>query len=103
VQVSAEENPTLTVKDVQARLRAGETIENLAREAQWTIEKVERFAGPILQERAYIIGLAQDVVIRKESGREAITFLETVISRLAPRQVDMNDVEWNCWRLDDGS
>lgn len=101
--VSNVEGAPLTVKEIQARLRSGEPIEALAREAQWTVEKVERFAGPILQERAYIIGLAHDVVMRKEIGRENLNFVEVVASRLAPRQVDMNAAEWNAWRLEDGS
>ena len=103
VPVNVEENSSLTVKEIQARLRSGESIENLARESQWSLEKVERFAGPILQERSYVIGLAQDVVVRKESGHEPINFAEIVEFRLAPRQVDMDNVEWNCWRLEDGS
>lgn len=103
VQVNVEEKSALTVKEIQARLRSGDSIENLAQEAQWSIDKVERFAGPILQERSYIIGLAQDLVIKKESGREPVSFIETVTARLAPRQVDMADVEWNCWRLEDAS
>lgn len=101
--VNEVENVPLTVKEIQARLRSGEPIESLARAAQWTIEKVERFAGPILQERTYVIGLAHDVVMRKENGRENLNFAEVVASRLAPRQVDMNAVEWNAWRLEDGS
>ncbi len=100
--VSDIEPGTITIREIQARLRSGEPIESLAREAQWTVEKVERFAGPIVQERAYIIGLAQDVVMRKESGRENLTFLEIVGSRLAPRHVDMAAAEWNAWRLEDG-
>lgn len=103
VSVSNDENTLLTVKEIQARLRAGDTVENLAREAQWSIDKVERFASPILQERSYIIGLAQDVVMKKESGRDPVNFIETVTARLAPRQVDMEDVEWNCWRTEDGT
>lgn len=94
---------SITVKEIQARLRSGESIESLAREAQWSVEKVERFASPILQERTYIIGLAHIVILRKENGREPITFLEIVDSRLTPRQVDMSAVEWNTWRLADGS
>ena len=101
--VSTEDEVILTVKEIQARLRSGETIEGLAREAKWTMEKVERFAGPILQERSYIIGLAQDVILRRESGREPLTFFEVVATRLAPRQVDMGAVEWICWRLENGT
>lgn len=101
--VRENEDGSITVKEIQARLRAGESMGDLAREAQWTIEKIERFAGPIMQERAYIIGLAQEVIIRKDNGRDPMSFIDVVASRLAPRQVDMTAVEWNAWRLEDGS
>ncbi len=92
---------SITVKEIQARLRAGESIDSLAREAQWTTEKVERFAGPILQERTYIIGLAHNVMLR--SGGNPSSFGETVTAKLAPRQVDMTTINWNAWRQDDGT
>ena len=98
--VRDSEAGSITVKEIQARLRAGESIETLAREAQWTTEKVERFAGPILQERTYIIGLAHNVIIR---GAGNLSFGETVMAKLAPRQVDMASADWNAWRLDDGN
>jgi hypothetical protein len=101
--VRTHDGETISVKEIQARLRSGEPIETLAKDANCTIEKIERFAGPILQERDYIIGLAQNVIMRKESGREPVTFLEVVTSHLAPRQVDMNEVEWSSWRIEDGS
>ena len=101
--VRTNEGETISVREIQARLRSGEPMETLAREANCTIDKIERFAGPILQERAYIIGLAQDVVIRKESGREPVTFFEVVTSHLAPRQVDMDAIEWQSWRIENGS
>jgi hypothetical protein len=101
--VRTGEGEVISVREIQARLRSGEPMEILAREADCSIDKIERFAGPIMQERAYIIGLAQEVVIRKESGRGPVTFLEVVTSHLAPRQVDMDEVEWNTWRIEDGS
>ena len=101
--VRSSDGESISVKEVQARLRAGEAIESVARDANWTIEKVERFAGPIQQERAYIISMAQSAIVRKENGREANTFIEIVTSRLAPRDIDMASVDWNCWRLDDGT
>lgn len=101
--VRADEGETISVREIQARLRSGERAESIARDADCPLEKIERFAGPIVQERAYIIGLAQNVVMPKVSGREAITFQEIVTARLAPRSVDMDAVEWTTWRLNDGS
>ncbi|MEI9907133.1 MAG: septation protein SepH [Actinomycetota bacterium] len=101
--VEVEETQPITIKELQARLRAGESVESLARAAQWSVDKVERFASPIFQERSYIIGLAHDVVIRREAGRDPVTFLDVVTTRLSPRQVDMTEIEWDCWRLEDSS
>ena len=92
--------PIVTVKEVQARLRSGESFDVIARTTSWTIEKIEKFSGPILQERAYIIGLALKEQLRKDKG--APTLADATISQLEPRGVDMTLVEWNAWREPDG-
>ena len=99
--VDEEEHSAVTVKEVQARLRSGETVDAIARSTDWTPEKVEKFSGPILQERAYVIGLALAAQLRKEN--HAPTLSAATISQLAPRGVDMTLVEWNTWRLHDGT
>ena len=96
-----EEQSTLTVKEVQARLRGGETIDSISRTTDWSPEKIEKFSGPILQERAYVIGLALAAQLRKE--KHSPTLGLATISQLEPRGVDMALVEWNTWRLADGS
>lgn len=101
--VRTPDGESISVKEIQARLRSGEAIESVAREANWTIEKVERFAGPIQQERAYIIAQAQELILKKENGRPPLNFLDVVVSRLAPRNVDMSNLDWNCWRLEDAT
>ena len=101
--VPSNDEPTVSIKEIQRLLRAGQTTEQVARENNTTIEKVERFAGPILSERIYIIDQAQQIVIRKEGGRDAVTLLGTVISRLAPRNIDSSELSWDTWRLEDGT
>ena len=98
---SKEEQSALTVKEVQARLRGGETIDSISRTTDWTPEKIEKFSGPILQERAYVIGLALASQLRKE--KHAPTLAAATIAQLEPRGVDMTQVEWNTWRLPEGS
>jgi hypothetical protein len=78
-------------------------MDAIARDGQVSVDKVERFAGPILQERVYILDQAFLVVLRKESAREQETFLELVTARLAPRGIDSDSLSWNSWRLDDGT
>jgi hypothetical protein len=93
----------MSVKEIQRRLRAGETMDAIARDGHISVEKVERFAGPILQERVYILDQAFAVVLRKESARDQETFFDVVISRLAPMGVDSDSLLWNSWRIDDGT
>lgn len=98
--VDAQE--TISVKEIQRRLRAGESFEQIARDGQTTVEKVERFSGPIMQEREYILSNARDLVMRKDSHRIDLTFGEVVLAKLAPRGVDTDQVSWNTWRQLDG-
>jgi len=101
--VASDDVETMSVKEIQRRLRAGETMDAIARDGHISVEKVERFAGPILQERVYILDQAFAVVLRKESARDQETFFDIVISRLAPMGVDSDSLSWNSWRIDDGT
>jgi len=101
--VASDDVETMSVKEIQRRLRAGETMDAIARDGHISVEKVERFAGPILQERVYILDQAFGVVLRKESARDQETFFDVVISRLAPMGVDSDSLSWNTWRIDDGT
>ena len=94
---------SVSIKEIQRLLRAGQTPEQIARDNNVALEKIERFAGPILSERIYIIDQAQQIAVRKEGGREAVTLLGVVISRLAPRNIDSSELSWDTWRLEDGT
>ncbi len=99
--VNMQEAPTFTVKDIQARLRAGETIDAIARTTDWSQEKIEKFAGPILQERAYIIELALKAGLRRNG--EPTTLEEATSHQLSTHGVDLDEIEWNTHRNIDGS
>jgi hypothetical protein len=101
--VPEADEPVISIAEIQRRLRAGESVEALSRENNISLEKIERFSGPILQERIYIIDQAQQIAIRKESGRDPVGLLGVVISRLAPRNIDSAQLEWNTWRHEDGT
>jgi len=96
-----DDQPSVSVKEIQARLRSGESIDSIVRSTDWSPEKIEKYSGPIMQERAYIISLALVAGLRKE--KHAPTLVSATISQLEPRGVDMALVEWNSWREDDGS
>ena len=94
---------TISVKEIQRRLRAGDAPEVIAREGNTTVDKVARFSGPILQEREYILSQARTAPLRKDATRLDISFLEAVVSKLVPRGVDADDLSWNTWRLPDAT
>ena len=99
--VSDEPEEVMTIKEIQRRLRAGESIEAIARAGNISTEKVERFAGPVLQERTYVISQAEKSHLRKDS--HSLTLGEAVHQRLAPLGVDMELVQWNASRKEDGT
>ena len=100
---ASEEEVTITVKEIQRRLRAGDAPEVIAREGNTTVDKVARFSGPILQEREYILNQARSAGLRKDSTRLDISFLDAVVNKLVPRGVDADDLSWNTWRLPDAT
>ena len=99
--VPTEADETISVKELQRRLRAGDAPEVIAREGNTTLDKISRFSGPILQEREYILSQARTAALRKDATRLEITFLEAVVAKLVPRGVDADELSWNTWRLPD--
>ena len=101
--VPVNEEPTISIKEIQRLLRAGQTSEQIAQDYSVSIEKIDRFSGPILSERIYIIDQAQHIVVRKEIDRDPITLLVAITSRLAPRGIDASTLSWDTWRLENGT
>jgi len=99
---AVDSSETMSVREIQRRLRAGESFEQVAREGQITVEKVERFSGPIMQEREYILDRARELVMRKDAYRSDLTFSDVALAKLSPRGVDIDQISWNTWRLPDG-
>jgi len=91
-----DERPSFSVKEVQARLRSGESMPSISRTTDWSIEKIEKFAGPILQERAYVIDTALKSNLRREASSPILE--EATFVQLSNHGVDMESVEWNTHR-----
>lgn len=95
----APESPAFSIKEIQARLRAGESFAEVARVSGLTSAKIERYASPILQERAWVIEQAE----KSSPKGTSLPLRELVVNRLAPRGVNMNQISWNTWRMDNGA
>ncbi|MGH3444430.1 MAG: septation protein SepH [Nocardioidaceae bacterium] len=93
----------LRPRDIQARIRSGETPETVATAARTTLEKVMGFATPVLAERAHIAERAQRASVRRRAGEGPTRLLaDAVTERLRSRNVDPQTVDWDAWRREDG-
>ncbi len=89
----------LTPREMQARLRAGRTIDEVAAEAGVDHEWVARFAVPILAEQAQVVELARGQVYAKPRlGESAEPLGSSVLQNLSGRGVFMpDDVAHSAW------
>ena len=93
----------LRPRDIQARIRAGESPEAVAAAAQTTIEKVMGYATPVLAERAHVADRALRASVRRKNSEGPARILwDAVAERLRGRNVDPASVEWDAWRREDG-
>src|SRR3546814_906136 len=68
-QLEIQMESTLRPRDIQARIRAGESPESVAQAAHTTAEKILPFANPVLAEREHIAHRAQRSPVRTETAR----------------------------------
>ncbi|MGZ4629285.1 septation protein SepH [Oryzihumus sp.] len=104
-QLQIEVDGGLRPRDVQALIRAGASVEEVAERAGWPVEKVRRYEGPVIAEREHVAGLAREVRLRGRggsAGASAPTLATRVSQRLSGRGVDPTDATWDSWRSDEG-
>jgi len=93
----------LRPRDIQARIRSGESPESVAAAAQTSIDKIMGYATPVLAERAHIADRAQRASVRRKATDGPARMLgDAVAERLRGRNVDPDTVEWDAWRREDG-
>ncbi|GAA2152814.1 hypothetical protein GCM10009844_36460 [Nocardioides koreensis] len=106
-QLETKMDSTLRPRDIQARIRAGETPEVVAQAAQTSVDKIMAFAAPVLAERQHIAERAQRSSVRRRSGGDqaaaaARTLGDAVAGHLRSLNVDPETVLWDAWRREDG-
>ncbi|MBN2176094.1 MAG: DUF3071 domain-containing protein [Demequinaceae bacterium] len=89
--------PFLPPREIQRRLRAGFTSEDLSRLSGVPIESIRRYEGPVLAERAFIAELARAAHVGRDPSSPI--FGELVMDRLASRGVPGASVTWDAWRV----
>ncbi len=97
------ENP-LRPKEIQDRIRAGETADEIADAAGVPIERVRRFEGPVLAEREYRAQEAQRATVRSPGDSGPGPRLgEIVAERLVELGVAPDDARWDSRKRADGN
>jgi hypothetical protein len=92
---------SLSPRDIQARIRCGESAEDVARVAGVPVDRVLRYAGPVLQERAMLAQHARRT--RLKTSDSGAPLAEVVDSRLAQHGIDTDKISWDAFRRDDGT
>lgn len=102
-QLEIKMDSALRPRDIQARIRAGESPEAVAQAAHTTVEAIMPFAAPVIAERQHVADRAQRSSVRRAGGAGgARTLGEAVASHLRGRNVDPDGVEWDAARREDG-
>jgi hypothetical protein len=101
-QIEVEVPSVLRPKEIQAKIRAGASVEQVAAAAGVDPARVERFAHPVLLERARAAELATAAHPVLADGPAVLTLLETVTSALVARGLDPDVTNWDAWRNEDG-
>jgi hypothetical protein len=106
-QYEIEVESPLRPKEIQARIRAGETVEEIADAAGIAVERVRWFEGPVLAERAYAADQAQLASVRRQGdgipSSPGPRLGEIVTERLKALGTDPEDAQWDARKLGDGN
>ncbi len=101
-QIDIEVTNMLSPKEIQARIRAGASVEQVAAAAGADISRVQRFAHPVLLERSRAAELATAAHPVLADGPAVLTLLETVAAALMTRGHNPDSIRWDAWRNEDG-
>ncbi|MCA0335797.1 MAG: DUF3071 domain-containing protein [Actinobacteria bacterium] len=99
-QLQIEIEGGLRPREIQALIRSGLSAAEVADRSGWTVEKVQRFEGPVLAEREFIASRARAAQLSHDSGRQ--TLEQRANERLRGRGVDLDAVTWDSLRHDSG-
>ncbi|MCN9242467.1 septation protein SepH [Streptomyces sp. RY43-2] len=102
-QIEIEVESHLRPRDIQARIRAGASAEEVAQLAGISVDRVRRFEGPVLAERAFMAERARKTPVRRPGENAGPQLGEAVQERLLLRGAEKDTVQWDSWRRDDGT
>ncbi|MGH8964532.1 MAG: septation protein SepH, partial [Actinomycetes bacterium] len=101
-QIAIELESQLRPREIQARIRAGASVEQVATAAGVPLQKIERFAYPVLLERSRTAEVAQRAHPVRAEGPDSRTLGDVVSHTFGLRGQEYADAEWDSWKNEDG-
>jgi hypothetical protein len=102
-QIDVDLGTELPPRVIQARIRAGETPEQVAAASGTRVERIMRFAHPVIQERARVAEQARAARVRLSEGSPGGVLQQFMTDRLRLIDTDIETVVWDAHRTEDGS
>ncbi|QBS42811.1 septation protein SepH [Nocardia sp. CS682] len=101
-QIEIEMEATMRPRDIQARIRAGASVDQVTEESGMPASRVERFAYPVLLERARAAELAQKAHPVRPDGPAVETLIDVVTAAFTERGHNIEGAEWDAWKDEKG-
>lgn len=102
-QIDVDLGTELSPRLIQSRIRAGETPEQVAAASGTRVERIMRFAHPVLQERERVAEQAREARVRLTDSTPGTTLQQFMTERLRLIDTDIDAVTWDAYRSDTGS
>jgi hypothetical protein len=90
----------ISPREIQNRVRAGESAEHVAQTAGVPVERVLRFVGPVLREREHVADQARRARLAGTNG-PAPLLGDLVIAAAIRRSIDPDEIGWDSARRED--
>lgn len=102
-QLEIDMDSALRPRDIQARIRAGDSPEAVAAAAQVSVDRIMSYCVPVLAERRHVADLARRHHVRRKNTDGPARTLDAVVGdRLRSRNIEPSAAAWDAWRRDDG-
>ncbi|RBY77945.1 DUF3071 domain-containing protein [Blastococcus sp. TF02-09] len=102
-QIDVDLGTELPPRVIQSRIRAGETPEQVAAASGTRVERIMRFAHPVLQERERVAEQAREARVRLTDSTPGTTLQQFMTERLRLIDTDIDAVTWDAFRSDTGT
>jgi hypothetical protein len=93
----------LSPRVIQSRIRAGQTPEQVAADSGAPVERILRFAHPVLQERSRVAEQAREARVRLSEGTLTVNLHQFMAERVRMIGTDPHAVTYDAHRSDDGT